>query len=169
MTAIFQDWKANTRNPKGRFVMVLFRTAHALRFGPKWLAPLTVLYGICYRIGVEWILCIELPWKTNIGAGLRLEHGQALVVNDGTIIGKNCCLRNGVTIGNKQLPDGSFSSSPVLGDRVNVGANACIIGPIRIGDDAVIGAGAVVVKDVPPQAVVVGNPARIIRSIRSTS
>ena len=54
------------------------------------------------------------------------------------------------------------SACPVLGDGVDVGANSVIIGAIKIGDRAVIGAGAVVVKDVPPGAVVAGNPARVI-------
>jgi len=162
--SVFQDWSANAGNPKGKLVMIAFRVAHLLRFGPRWLFPLTAFYGICYRILVEWVLGVELPWKTKIGPGLRLEHGQALVVNDGTIIGGGCTLRNGVTIGIKQTGPGRYSSAPVLGDGVDIGANASIIGPVRIGDGAVIGAGAVVVKDVPADAVVGGNPAKILRS-----
>ena len=88
---------------------------------------------------------------------------MGLVVNDGTRIGDGCFLRHSTTIGNKQLEGGAYSASPVLGNRVDVGANSVIIGPVRVGDDAVIGAGAVIVKDVPPYAVVVGNPARIVR------
>ncbi len=164
MKGIFQDWDANKGNPKGRLVLVSFRIAHALRYGPRWLLPVTVLYGLLYRITVEWVLCIELPWKTRIGEGLRLDHGQALIVNDGTTIGKKCTLRNGTTIGVKFAEDGSKSQSPTLGNSVNVGANATILGPISIGDHAVIGAGAVVTKDVPSGAVVAGNPARIIRT-----
>lgn len=163
MISIFQDREANHGNPKGLLVTALFRMAHMLRMGPKWLFPLAAIYGIFYRVVVEWFLCIELPWKTKVGPGLRLEHGQALVVNDATVFGQNCTLRNGVTIGIKQLSSGGFSGAPRFGNRVDVGANATIIGPISIGDDAVIGAGAVVVKDVPPGAVVVGNPARILR------
>ncbi len=158
---IFQDWGANTGNPKGRLVMLLFRTAHLLRQN-LIVALLFFWYFILYRVMVEWFLCIELPWKTRIGPGFRVDHGQALVINDGTVFGANCTVRNSTTIGNKQLKDGTYSRAPRFGDRVNIGANAVIIGPISIGDDAVIGAGAVVVKDVPAKCVAVGNPARIV-------
>ena len=158
---IFQDWAAGKGNPKSRLVMLLFRIAHLLRQSPITFI-LFLPYFIAYRIGVEWFLCIELPWKTRIGPGFRIEHGQALVVNDGTVFGADCTVRNSCTIGNKQLKDGSYSRAPRFGDRVDIGANAVIIGPITIGHDVAIGAGAVVVKDVTDNSVVVGNPGRII-------
>ena len=158
---IFQDWRANRGNPKGKLVMLLFRTAHLLRQS-KLTFLLFLWYFVLYRIGVEWFLCIELPWKTRIGPGFRVDHGQALVINDGTVFGANCTVRNSTTIGNKRLEDGSYSRAPRFGDRVDIGANAIIIGPITIGNDVMIGAGAVVLKDVPPNSVVVGNPGRII-------
>jgi putative colanic acid biosynthesis acetyltransferase WcaB len=111
---------------------------------------------------VEWVLCIELPWKTRIGPGFRIDHGQALVINDGTVFGANCTVRNSTTIGNKRLKDGSYSRAPRFGDRVDIVANAVIIGPITIGNDVLVGAGAVVFKDVPANSVVVGNPGRVI-------
>ena len=163
--SIFQDWDANWSNPKGRLVMMLFRLASALKHGPRLLLPITVVYGIFYRVVVEWILAVELPWKTRVGSGLRLEHGQGLVVNDQTIIGKNCFLRHATTIGNKENPDGSYSGSPVIGESVKIGAHVVILGEVKVGDHAVIGAGAVVTKDVPAGAVVVGNPARVLRVV----
>ncbi|MFZ1692342.1 MAG: serine acetyltransferase [Flavobacteriales bacterium] len=156
---IFQDWSAGKGNPKSRLVMLLFRIAHLLRQSTITFI-LFLPYFIAYRIGVEWFLCIELPWKTRIGPGFRIEHGQALVVNDGTVFGANCTVRNSCTIGNRQLKDGSISKAPRFGDRVNIGANAIIIGPITIGHDVAIGAGAVVVKDVPDNCAAIGNPAR---------
>lgn len=158
---IFQDWGANSGNPKGRLVMLLFRVAHLLRRNSV-VAVLFFWYFILYRIGVEWFLGIELPWKTRIGPGFRVDHGQALVVNDGTVFGSNCTVRNSTTIGNKRLKDGSYSRAPRFGDRVDIGANAIVIGPITVGDDVAIGAGAVVLKDIPANCVAVGNPARII-------
>lgn len=158
---IFQDWKANASNPKGRLVMLLFRTAHLLRSNIVSFL-LFLPYFILYRLLVEWTWCIELPWKTRIGPGFRIDHGQALVVNDHTIFGAGCTVRNSTTIGNKRLKDGTYSEAPRFGDRVDIGANAVIIGPIHIGDDVAIGAGAVVLKDVPARHVAVGNPARLL-------
>jgi putative colanic acid biosynthesis acetyltransferase WcaB len=81
------------------------------------------------------------------------------VLNPQTVIGANCILRQSTTIGNKE-PDGK---APVIGNQVNIGANVCIIGDISIGDNVIIGAGSVVVKDIPANCVVGGNPAKIIR------
>lgn len=158
---LFQDWRANKSNPKGRLVMVLFRTAHMLRQN-LFTFILFVPYFVFYRLVVEWLLCIELPWKTRIGPGFRIDHGQALVINDGTVFGMNCTVRNSTTIGNKRAKEGGYTRSPRFGDRVDIGANAVIIGPIDIGDDVIIGAGAVVVRDVPSRHTAIGNPARCI-------
>lgn len=163
MSSIFQDWDANCGNPKGRIILVLFRLANALKRGPRLWLPATVIYGIFYRLFVEWILGVELPWKTRVGSGLRLDHGQGLVVNDHAIIGKNCHLRHATTIGNKEHPDGTYSGSPVIGDSVKIGAHVVILGAVKVGDNAVIGAGSVVTKDVPSGATVVGNPARVLK------
>ncbi len=162
MNDVLQDWEANRGNPKGQLVLVLFRLAQIVRAlpDPWWL--LGIPYLAFYRITVEWFLGIELRFKTRVGPRLRLYHGQALVVHEATVIGAGCTLRQSTTIGNKPLADGSEGRSPVLGDGVDVGANAVILGAITIGDEAVIGASAVVLKDVPARAVAAGNPARII-------
>lgn len=110
----------------------------------------------------ELLLSIEIETGTQVGDGLKIYHGYGIVVNKGSVIGRDCVLRNGVVIGNKMLSDGTESRCPVIGDRVNFGANAIAIGEITIGDDVTVGAGAVVVKDVPAGATVVGNPARVI-------
>jgi putative colanic acid biosynthesis acetyltransferase WcaB len=123
------------------------------------------LYRFLYQLIVEGILGIELPWNTQIGSSLQLQHGIALVVNQKTKIGEHCVLRNSTTIGNKKLADGSYSDSPTIGNHVDIGCNVVILGSINIGNYAVIGAGSVVVKDVPEGAIVAGNPARLIRMI----
>ncbi len=166
---LFQDWSANKGNNKGRLVLVAFRTMHWLR-GSSITFVLFLPLFLLYRVLIEWFMCIELPWKTRVGPGLQLHHGQALVVNDRTVLGAGCILRSSTTIGNRRLPDGTYGGSPVIGDRVDIGANAVIIGAITIGDDAVIGAGAVVVKNVPTAHVAVGNPARVFpRTVRDRS
>jgi putative colanic acid biosynthesis acetyltransferase WcaB len=163
--SIFCDWSRNSGNIKGRLILLLFRISN--RGSRKGLLFIILLpYLILYRLIVEWILGIEIPYKTQIGGGLILYHGQGLVINDGTIIGKNCTLRHNTTIGNKELPTGKLTDSPKIGNGVNIGSNVCIIGPISIGDNVIIGAGSVVTKDIPKNSVAVGNPARIIRTIK---
>lgn len=163
---IFQDLKNNPKNIKAKIVLVLFRLAQLCRKSPKPIFILSIPYLIFYRIFVEWFLCVELPWSTKVGKGLCLFHGQSLVVNDGTIIGENCTLRHCTTIGNKQLPDGSFSKAPIIEDNVDIGSNVVILGSITIGEGSVIGAGSVVVKDIERYSLVVGNPARVIRKLK---
>ncbi len=164
--SLFCDWNANRGNLKGQIVLVLFRLAQAARSLPTPLWWFTIPYLIWYEIGIMWSLGIELRYKTKVGPGLRLFHGQALVVHEGTVIGSGCTLRQSTTIGAKTLADGTTSACPILGEGVDVGANVVILGAVTIGDRAVIGAGSVVVKDVAAGSVVVGNPAREIRSAK---
>lgn len=157
---ILQDWQVNqSTSLKSRYVLVMFRAA-------QWFGQMPFplnLWCYFYQLIVEGVLSVELPWNTKIGPSLQLQHGIALVVNKDTEIGSNCVLRHTTSIGNKLLPDGSVTDSPKIGDSVEIGSNVVILGPVTIGDHAVIGAGSVVVKDVPPRAVVAGNPAKIIR------
>lgn len=161
---IFQDWQANTdSSSKTRLALVLFRSAQIIGRLPRPLKIFTKIYCNLYTLIVEWVLGIELPWDVEIGKNFKLLHGTGLVVNHYSIIGNNCTLRHCTTIGNKKLNDGSYSACPQIGDNVDIGSNVVIIGAIIVGDNAVIGAGSVVVKDVPENAVVVGNPAKVIR------
>lgn len=160
---LFQDWNANRSNPKGRLILLAFRLAQIFRNLPQPLFIFSVPYLVLYRVTVEWILGVELPWNTCVGANLCLYHGQSLVINDHTIIGENCTLRHATTIGHKVLSDGSHSKSPIIGNNVDIGSNVVIIGSITIGNNVIIGAGSVVVKNVPDGAVIVGNPARVVR------
>jgi len=118
------------------------------------------LFFLFIQKGCEIITGVCLPEDTEVGAGLFIGHFGPVIVTSGAKIGDNCNLSQGVTIGRKL--SGEFAGYPVIGNRVYVGPNAIVLGRVTIGDDAVIGAGAVVTKPVPPRAVVVGNPARIV-------
>jgi putative colanic acid biosynthesis acetyltransferase WcaB len=149
---------------KESMVIALYRCAHYFA-SKKKQAFLIFLIGVpilvLYRLFVEWGLNIEIPAKTKIGKGFMLHHGQGLVIHPDTIIGHNVTLRHGTTIGNKDM--GSLPSRPpVIEDNVNIGAHVVVIGDITIGKDAIIGAGSVVLMDVPANSVVAGNPAKVI-------
>ena len=97
---------------------------------------------------------------TQIGPGLYLGHFGTIIVNPEAVIGRNVNIAVGVTIG--QANRGRRAGSPTIGDRVWVGTNAIIVGRVTIGDGALIAPGAYVNFDVPPNAVVLGNPGKIV-------
>ena len=100
---------------------------------------------------------IQIPAKTQIGAGFYIGHFGRVIINPAAIIGENCNIATGVTIG--QTNRGKLKGTPKIGDRVWIGANAMIVGGITIGDDVLIAPNAFVNFDVPSHSVVVGNPA----------
>jgi serine O-acetyltransferase len=105
---------------------------------------------------------IELPPQAEIGPGLFIAHTGYVVLGPRVVLGRYCTLTQGVTIGHAGGGDESWLECPVIGDRVYVGPGAAVIGPITVGDDALIGVNAVVTRAVPPRGVAVGNPARVI-------
>jgi serine O-acetyltransferase len=105
---------------------------------------------------------VELPYSVKLGRRTVIEHQGAIVVHGDAEIGDDCIIRHGVTIGNRYI-ERPFDA-PRLGARVDVGAGAKILGAVSIGDDARIGANAVVLSDVPSGATAVGVPAAVVAS-----
>jgi serine acetyltransferase len=155
---VFQDWSANEGAAKSKLIMAAFRQTHRWLSGPPraWHTAASALYTVV----VNWILGVELPPETQVGPELCLMHAQAIVINRNASIGARCMIRASTTVGNTVAPDGTDLGSPVIGDDVEFGAGAIVVGPVTIGSGARVGAGAVVVRDVPAGVVVVGNPAR---------
>ncbi len=137
------------------------RWVYALK--AHWLIrkPLSLLAAIV-SLFAQVTSGITLPARARIGPGLYIAHTGYIVVNSQTVIGANCTLTQGVTIGHAGGGRDSSGGSPSIGDRVYIGPGAAIIGPITIGDDALVGVGAVVTRSVPARGVVVGNPARLL-------
>lgn len=104
--------------------------------------------------------------QSDIAAGTQFAYGGiGVVIHKKAIVGFNCIIGSNVTIGGRSRKEGL----PVIGDRVYIATGAKILGPIRVGNDSVIGANAVVIEDVPEGSVVVGIPARVIKSnVRSS-
>lgn len=99
---------------------------------------------------------LEISPDTKIGKGLYLGHPYGITINTDSIIGNNCCLHKGVTIGQENR--GERAGCPIIGNEVWIGVNATIVGKIRIGDDVLIAPNSFVNRDVPNHSVVYGNP-----------
>jgi serine O-acetyltransferase len=106
----------------------------------------------------------DLAWQAVVGPGLTLHHPTGVVIGPDVVVGARCVVQQGVTLGaareRGRIVDGRVDS-PVLGDGVELGAGARVLGPISVGDGSVVGANAVVLDDVPPGHLAVGVPARV--------
>jgi serine O-acetyltransferase len=115
-----------------------------------------------------WSAALDLPWRVAAGPGLAITHGWGLVVNEQAVLGSNVTLFHGVTLGRRDDIDvdglRTIRGSPVVEDDVWIGPGASVIGPVTIGRGSRIAPGTVVYEDVPPQSIVMGNPARIVKA-----
>lgn len=142
-------------NYPGFKALMCHRIAHALyRKGLK--GPARFVARIARRT-----TAIEIHPAAIIGRGVFIDHGAGLVIGETAIIGDNVTLYQGVTLGGTGKQTGK--RHPTLEDDVMVSAGAKVLGPVVIGKGSKVGAGSVVLKDVPPHSTVVGVPGRIVR------
>ena len=104
---------------------------------------------------------IEIHPGAVIGEGVFIDHGSGVVIGETAVVGDYCTLYQGVTLGGTGKDTGK--RHPTLGHNVMIGSGAKVLGPFTVGDNSKIGAGSVVLKEVPPGCTVVGNPARSVR------
>ncbi len=155
----FQDWSANRGRPGIQLVLVLFRLAQRARGdGGRLRRLLAAPLMLLYRLVALRLFSIDLPVSTAVGRGLAIHHGMGLVVNRATRIGDSVTLRHNTTLGSRRTD----ADGPVLADRVDVGPHSVLLGAISVGEGALVGAGSVVLRDVPPATSVAGNPARVL-------
>jgi serine O-acetyltransferase len=157
-----EDWNAHERDS----TRPGFRALAVHRFGNYRMhwplfprAGMSVFYRVLYR-HVRNHYGIELPYSAKVGRRVVIEHQGAIVVHGNSVIGDGCILRQGVTLGNRHLS--APFDAPILDRHVNVGAGAKILGAVRIGENACIGANAVVLADVPANRTAVGIPAKLL-------
>src|SRR6056297_3070212 len=138
----------------GLHAVWLYRLAHTL-----WGSDHDFAARLVAHLG-RLLTGVEIHPGAEVGDRLFIDHGMGTVVGETSVVGDDVLLYHGVTLGGKSMR--REKRHPTLEDGVTVGANATLVGPITIGENATVGAGAVVVDDVPPETTVVGNPARPI-------
>ena len=148
---------------QGLWALAVYRALHPLVTHERTLIrkPASIV-ALAATKGIEVLTGISLPAKTTVGPGLFIAHFGPVIINSDARIGAYVSLLHGTTLGNSGRWDNLEDDSPTLGDRVYLGAGACVLGKVTVGDDAVVGANATVTKSLPPRAVAVGSPAQIV-------
>lgn len=123
---------------------------HNLKFIARWISQRNR-----HKTG------IEIHPGATIGKGLFIDHGMGVVIGETTVIGDNCTIYQNVTLGGTGKDTGK--RHPTLGNNVLVGSGAKVLGPFKVGDNARVAAGAVVLSEIPPNSTAVGVPARVVK------
>ncbi|HGY1165678.1 TPA: colanic acid biosynthesis acetyltransferase WcaB [Citrobacter braakii] len=158
---MLEDLRANGWSLRPCCMVGAYRIAHFCSVWRKksvlnnlWAAPILVMY----RLITECVFGYEIQAAATIGRRFTIHHGYGVVINKHVVAGDDFTLRHGVTIGNVGAKD---MACPVIGNGVELGANVILLGAITIGHNVTIGAGSVVLDDVPDDALVVGEKARV--------
>lgn len=158
-----EEWSTYEGSPsrQGLWVMLVYRFGR-WRYGirNRWLRlPLSATYR-ALKLLSQVLTGVDLPCEARVGRRLVIEHFGGIIISGDAELGDDVVVRNGVTIGLRRRGE---RGAPRIGNRVDIGAGAKLLGPIVIGDDAVIGANAVVLRDVPAGHLAIGVPARIVQ------
>jgi serine O-acetyltransferase len=146
------DWGA-----QGFWALVVYRFGR-WRYGIRWVLArrfCSMIYKILYKL-VQIVTGIELPCEAVLGRNFIIDHSGGIVVSGYARFGDNCRIRNGVVVGLGRVEE---PGAPLIGNNVDIGAGAKVLGHITIGDNVLIGANAVVIRDVPANSIAVGVPA----------
>ncbi len=164
LTMIREDLRVQREGilSQGFWALFVHRIAHRRMSVRRGL--IRKIWAVANRLAIKWVEVhcgISIGESAQIGRRLIIEHFGSIIVHGRTVIGDDCLIRQGVTLGNRSEDD--QDGAPTLGNGVVIGAGAKILGRITIGDGALIGANAVVVRNVPAGGVVVGIPARVVK------
>lgn len=159
---IREDWRTyqGKLSRQGLWVMWVYRFGQwRYTIQIRWLRmPFSFLYKLLF-VFIQILTGVELPCEVKVGKRFIIEHAGCIIISGDAVFGDDVIIRQGVTVG---LKNTGVRGSPIIGDRVDIGAGAKLLGPIHVGDDAIIGANAVVVRDVPPFSMALGIPAKIV-------
>lgn len=146
------DWAA-----QGFWAMCVYRFGrwrYTIRIG-LIRKPFSLLYKISFKL-IQILTGIEVHCEAEIGRGFVIDHSGGIVISGYARLGENCRVRSGVVIGLARVDD---PCAPVIGNNVDIGTGAKVLGRITVGDNVLIGANAVVVRDVPADSIAIGVPA----------
>lgn len=157
--------KTSYRGNFRKFLIVLLSQGFQALVGYRlcrWLVKKRIpILNIFIQKAVEILTGISIPPTAELGKGIFIPHFGGIVINSGSKLGDFCTISHDVTIGNKRPGGGA----PVIGDNVYICAGAKVLGEITVGDHCIIGANAVLMESVPPNSVVAGIPAKVIKEI----
>jgi serine O-acetyltransferase len=156
---IRQDFAAHGRRlgAQGFWVMIVYRFGR-WRYGVRPAIvrkAFSLAYHVLFKL-TQIVTGIELPCEVEVGRNFVIDHFGGIIISGFARFGDDCRIRNGVVVGLRRIDD---KRAPVIGNNVDIGAGAKLLGPIRIGNDVLIGANAVVLCDVPDESIAVGVPA----------
>lgn len=153
------DFRAHDRRwgAQGFWALLVYRFGR-WRYGVR-PALLRKLFSMLYHVlnkCVQILTGIELPCEVELGRNFVIDHFGGIIISGYAKFGNNCRIRNGVVVGLRHVED---KRAPTIGNNVDIGAGAKLLGPIQIGNNVLIGANAVVLSDVPDNSIAVGVPA----------
>ena len=155
----------NRWDAQGFWVMVIYRLGRwRYQLRPAWLRKaFSLLYKLLFKL-VQIITGVELPCEVKLGTNFVIDHFGGIVISGFAQFGDNCRVRSGVVVGLSRVGE---PCAPIIGNNVDIGAGAKVLGAITVGDNVIIGANAVVVRDVPANTIAVGVPA-VVKPRRTT-
>jgi serine O-acetyltransferase len=160
---MFNNIREDLRSYEGRWSAQGFWVMIVYRFG-RWRyrvspAPVRKFFSLIYHVVFKMaqiVTGIELPCEAEVGRNFIIDHFGGIIISGYAKFGDNCRIRDGVVVGLRHVED---KRAPTIGDNVDIGSGAKLLGPIRIGNNVLIGANAVVIIDVPDNSIAVGVPA----------
>ena len=147
---------------QGFWALFQYRIASGIYYSklPKLIRKILQVFMLVWQKWIEIVTGISLPASVRLGPSFYIAHHGAIIFNQFSVFGSNCNISQGVTIGVSGR--GEKRGVPVIGNNVYIGANAVVVGKIKVGNNVLIAANSLVNKDVPDNAVVMGVPAEVV-------